>query len=82
MNRREAVKRVTLMMGGVLAAPLMAGVMGQIINTGESITISAEQEAFLAEVADIIIPTTDTPGAKAAGVEKFIQYFSVISLYG
>ena len=72
MNRREAVQRVALMMGGVLAAPLMAGVMGQIINTGESITVSAEQEAFLAEVADIIIPTTDSPGAKAAGVEKFI----------
>jgi hypothetical protein len=58
MNRREAVKRVTIMMGGILAAPLMAGVMGQVTNTGESITISAEQEAFLAEVADIIIPTT------------------------
>lgn len=72
MNRREAVKRVTVMMGGILAAPLMAGVMGQVTNTGESITISAEQEAFLAEIADIIIPTTDTPGAKAAGVEKFI----------
>ncbi len=72
MNRREAVQRVALMMGGVLAAPLMAGVMGQVTNTGESVIISAEQEAFLAEVADIIIPTTDTPGAKAAGVEKFI----------
>ena len=72
MNRREAVQRVALMMGGVLAAPLMAGVMGQITNTGESITVSVEQEAFLAEVADIIIPTTDTPGAKAAGAEKFI----------
>jgi hypothetical protein len=72
MNRRKAIQRVALMMGGVLAAPLMAGVMGQITNTGESIIVSAEQEAFLAEVADIIIPTTDTPGAKAAGVEKFI----------
>lgn len=72
MNRREAVQRVALMMGGVLAAPLMAGVMGQITNTGESIIVSAEQEAFLAEVADIIIPTTDTPGAKAARAEKFI----------
>ena len=72
MNRREAVQRVALMMGGVLAAPLMAGVMGQVTNTGLSIFVSAEQEALLAEVADIIIPTTDTPGAKAAGVEKFI----------
>jgi uridine kinase len=34
----------------------MAGVMGQVINTGDSVTVSAEQEAFLAEVADIIIP--------------------------
>ena len=31
-----------------------------------------EQEAFLADLADVIIPTTSTPGAKAAGVEKFI----------
>ncbi|MCU0470804.1 MAG: gluconate 2-dehydrogenase subunit 3 family protein [Arcicella sp.] len=72
MNRREAVQRVALMMGGVLAAPLMAGVMGQVTNTGASVAVTAEQEALLAEVADIIIPTTDTPGAKAAGVEKFI----------
>lgn len=72
MNRREAVQRVALMTGGILSAPLMAGVMGHIINTGKSVSISAQQEAFLAEVADIIIPTTDTPGAKAAGVEKFI----------
>lgn len=72
MNRREAVQRVTLMMGGVLAAPLLAGVMGQVTNVGVSVIVSAEQEALLAEIADIIIPTTDTPGAKAAGIEKFI----------
>ena len=72
MNRREAVQRVALMMGGVLAAPLMAGVMGQVTNIGLSVIVSAEQEALLAEIADIIIPTTDTPGAKAASVEKFI----------
>ena len=72
MNRREAVQRVALMMGGVLAAPLMAGVMGQVTNIGLSVIVSAEQEALLAEIADIIIPTTNTPGAKAAGVEKFI----------
>ena len=46
--------------------------MGQVLNMGESLKVSATQEALLAEVADIIIPTTGTPGAKAAGVEKFI----------
>lgn len=72
MNRREAIQRATLLLGGVLSAPLMAGAMGQILNTGESVVVTADQAALLAEVADIIIPTTGTPGAKAAGVEKFI----------
>ena len=72
MNRREAIQRATLLLGGVLSAPLMAGAMGQILNTGESVAVTADQVALLAEVADIIIPTTGTPGAKAAGVEKFI----------
>jgi Gluconate 2-dehydrogenase subunit 3 len=72
MNRREAIQKVTLLLGGVMAAPLMAGAMGQVTNFGKSVKVSAEQEALLAEVADIIIPTTITPGAKAAGVEKFI----------
>jgi hypothetical protein len=72
MNRREAIEKITLMMGGVLAAPLMAGAMGEKLNFGPSLAVSASQEALLAEIADVIIPTTGTPGAKAAGVEKFI----------
>ena len=72
MNRREAVQRITLLMGGVLSAELTAGLMGQVTNTGRSVAVNAEQQALLAEVADVIIPTTDTPGAKAAGVEQFI----------
>jgi hypothetical protein len=72
MNRREAVQQITLIMGGVLSTRLTAGLMGQVLNTGASVPVSAEQTKLLAEVADVIIPTTDTPGAKAAGVEQFI----------
>ena len=72
MNRREAVQRITLLLGGVLSTQLTAGLMGQVINTGPSLPFSADQELLLSEIADVIIPTTDTPGAKAAGVEKFI----------
>jgi hypothetical protein len=72
MNRRDAIEKITLMMGGVLAAPLMAGAMGEKLNFGPSVKFTPEQEALLAGVADVIIPTTGTPGAKAAGVEKFI----------
>ena len=72
MKRREAIQRAALMMGGILSAPTLAGAMGRVINMGPGVAVSAEQEALLAEVADVIIPTTTTPGAKAAGAEKFI----------
>jgi hypothetical protein len=72
MNRRESIQRITLLLGGVLSTQLTAGLMGQVINPGASVPVGAEQQKLLAEVADIIIPATDTPGAKAAGVEQFI----------
>jgi hypothetical protein len=72
MNRRDAIEKITLMMGGVLAAPLLAGAMGEKLNFGPSFNFTPEQETLLAEVADVIIPATGTPGAKEAGVEKFI----------
>ncbi|GAB3887639.1 gluconate 2-dehydrogenase subunit 3 family protein [Spirosoma agri] len=72
MKRREAIQQAALMMGGLLSAPTLAGAMGRITNTGPSVSVTAEQEALLAEVADVIIPATKTPGAKAAGAEKFI----------
>lgn len=72
INRREAIERITLILGGALSTQLAAGLMGQVTNTGASLEVSEAQTALLAEIADIIIPDTDTPGAKAAGVEKFI----------
>jgi hypothetical protein len=72
IDRRHAIERISLILGGALSTQMTAGVMGEILNKGASIKISADQKALLIEVADIIIPTTDTPGAKAAGVEAFI----------
>lgn len=72
MNRRDALKQASLMLGGVISTPVWAGAMGQVLNTGTSVAVSVAQEALLAELADVIIPTTKTPGAKAAGAEKFI----------
>ncbi len=72
MNRREAVQRITLLLGGALSAQLTAGLLGQVINAGDSVPVSPDQQRLIADVADVIIPTTDTPGAKAAGAEQFI----------
>jgi hypothetical protein len=72
MNRREAVRNISLILGATLSAELTAALQGQVLHTGAPLPVSPAQEALLAEAADTVIPTTDTPGAKAAGVEKFI----------
>jgi hypothetical protein len=72
INRREAVQRVAALMGGMISAPAMAGIMGQKTNNGTFVSFTADQTTLIASIADVIIPTTKTPGAKAAGAEKFI----------
>ncbi len=72
IKRREALERISLILGGTLSTQMTAGVMGQVLNEGASVDITEGQAMLLAELADVIIPTTDTPGAKAAGVEQFI----------
>jgi hypothetical protein len=72
MNRRNAISYIATILGGTISAPAMAGIMGQKLNQLVHVPVSPVREALLAEIAEIIIPTTNTPGAKAAGVEKFI----------
>src|SRR5690606_27914911 len=72
INRREVLMRLSAILGVAFTEPLAAGVMGENTDFGPVADVSPLQEAHLAEVADVIIPTTSTPGAKQAGVEKFI----------
>lgn len=75
MNRREAVKSVAFLMGGALSATTI-GVFLESCNStstkAKGSLFTEEQQKLITEVADIIIPTTSTPGAKAAGVGPFI----------
>ena len=72
IDRREAVQRISLLFGGALSTQLAAGLMGQVLNEGLSVEVTDAMQALLAEVADVIIPETDTPGAKEAGAHEFI----------
>lgn len=63
---------MSLLVGGTLSTQLTSALMGEVTNTGESVEVTDEMAALLAEVADVIIPETDTVGAKEAGAHEFI----------
>src|SRR5216683_2764201 len=79
MNRREAIKQVTMMLGGVAftgSSGLLSAVERAHARAATSRaqvgTFSAQDIALLDEVADTILPETKTPGAKAAHVGPFM----------
>jgi len=81
MNRREAIRRVALMMGGAVSAPAILGVLGGCSAEQppskdaewKPVFLTLAQSALVAEVAEIMIPRTETPGAKDVGIPAFID---------
>ncbi|MFM1929300.1 MAG: hypothetical protein RL387_628 [Bacteroidota bacterium] len=71
MNRREALSRVAIIMGGTVlgAEAFLSGC--KTASTG--ISFSAADISFLDEVAETILPATNTPGAKEAKVAEFMK---------
>jgi glucoside 3-dehydrogenase (cytochrome c) hitch-hiker subunit len=78
IDRREAIKRVTFLLGGVAlvgSSGLLAACERAQRNAAtarEAGTFTARDIAFLDDVADTILPETKTPGAKAAHVGAFM----------
>lgn len=77
LNRRELLQRVAYLMGGAISAPAVLGLLNGCTAKQEAswqpAFLSKEQGALVSEVAEIMIPRTDTPGAKDAGVPAFID---------
>lgn len=76
IDRREAIRRVTLLLGGIMAAPTIAGAMKiDLAALGAPdwapAALTPEQLELVAVIADHIIPRTTTPGARDAGVHRF-----------
>ncbi|WAC14725.1 gluconate 2-dehydrogenase subunit 3 family protein [Dyadobacter pollutisoli] len=77
MNRRDAIQRVALLLGGTFSAPTLLAMNHWEGNAGKSASaidfnVTDQQKLIIAEVAEMIIPRTGTPGAKDAGVPAFI----------
>ena len=77
MDRREALKRTAWIMGGVVSAPAIMGVLkgcaAKPTIDWKPVFLSEDQGILVSQVAEIIIPKTDTPGAKDTGVPAFID---------
>jgi hypothetical protein len=74
LTRREALRRVSLALGGAALigeSAWLAGCEGELYARRGTLFDGLES-ALLDEIADTILPTTSTPGAKAAGVGAFI----------
>jgi hypothetical protein len=83
MKRREAIGYVATLLGGVFSAPTLLALERQeagFVNKHSlaAFELSAVERQIVAEVAEMIIPRSDTPGevspgAKDAGVPAFIE---------
>ncbi len=77
MNRREAIQRTAMVLGYAITGPALTGVLNgckaspEVAFKPEFLTM--DQALLVEELTEIIIPRTDTPGAKDAGVPMFID---------
>ena len=76
IGRREAIKRVSVMLGGVAlvgGSSLLSSCGRERPAAGTAVgKFSGNDVTLLDEVADTILPETSTPGAKAAKVGPFM----------
>jgi hypothetical protein len=77
IDRRDALAGIVAMFGASLFAPIARAAAGDVtqISVGPPTTevFTAGQRALMTALSERVMPTTDTPGAIAAGVPEFIE---------
>lgn len=77
MNRRDVIKKTALFMGASVSAPAIMGILNGCAPEPSLYWtpkyVSKEQALEIEAIAETIMPATDTPGAKDAGVPAFIE---------
>jgi len=76
MNRRDAIARVGLLVGGTVvgANVFLTGCARKSEEAASALTFTPENISFLDEVGETILPTTAaSPGAKEAKIGEFMK---------
>lgn len=77
LDRRDALAGIAAMFGASLFAPIARAVAAQMTPISEGPPSAAvftdRQRALMTSLSERVMPTTDTPGAIAAGVPEFIE---------
>ena len=77
IDRRDALAGMAAMFGASLFAPIARAAAAQLpaISDGPPSTpvFTAQQRALMTALSERVMPTTDTPGAIAAGVPEYIE---------
>ncbi len=77
IDRREALRKTAMLMGAAVSASTMAAFLQGCKTTPElnykPVFFNQDQALLVSEAAEIILPKTDTPGAKEVGVPNFID---------
>lgn len=77
IDRRDALAGIVAMFGASLFAPIARAAVGDVtpISVGAPTTpvFTGPQRALMTALSERVMPTTDTPGAIAAGVPEFIE---------
>jgi len=77
MERREAIERTVLLMGTALTPGIATAILGGCTPKVElnwtPKFLSLEKADLAGQIADRIIPPTETPGALDVGVDQFVD---------
>jgi hypothetical protein len=71
MNRRLVLKQIAVATAAAYFLPSCVADPKKVSIALQNLKITGDEEELLGEIADTIIPTNDTPGAKAVGAHHF-----------
>jgi hypothetical protein len=72
MQRRTALKRLMIVAGGAALLPACVKNIKQVSLDLKNLKVTPTQEDLIAEIAETIIPSTETPGAKDLKLHQFV----------